>query len=377
MEENMRRQLQFLLLALLLAAKTLNASSSLPPSVTVPQGAISVALLALTVSLDIVAIGYVLSKIFPQTGIGDWLKGEYWEIFKSAMLIVSIFAIITLITNVSHLLVPSVSTPCSNSAVSQYSANYILVNEACGYLSGVNTYLGTTLNYLLGLSATFGALDSLSIGAYLPIPLPYVGFSSGFVLKPYQNSLLEGSTGQLQAILSDAISLIAFPVAVIIELQISALPFLYVAGLVVLIPMGLVMRALPFIRGIGGSLIAIGLAIAVIYPSLLILMNYPITQMLQTNVYNPLPSCDVPILCNVISAVLSYFSGVVAAGVALASFNSIFPALNGILAYNTYLVLQFVLFILDLGITYSLANNIAHMLGGEIRLSIGGKLKLA
>jgi hypothetical protein len=376
MEENMRRQLQFLLLALLVAAKTLNASSSLPPSVAVPQGAISVALLALTVSLDIVAIGYVLSKIFPQTGIGDWLKGEYWEIFKSAMLIVSIFAIITLITNVSHLLVPSVSTPCSNSAIPQ-SDNYALVNEACGYLSGVNTYLGTTLNYLLGLSATFGALDSLSIGAYLPIPLPYVGFYFGYILKPYQNSLLEGSAGQLQAILSDAISLIAFPVAVIIELQISALPFLYVAGLVVLIPMGLVMRALPFIRGIGGSLIAIGLAIAVIYPSLLILMNYPITQMLQTNVYNPLPSCDVPILCNVISAVLSYFSGVVAAGVALASFNSIFPALNGILAYNTYLVLQFVLFILDLGITYSLANNIARMLGGEIRLSIGGKLKLA
>jgi len=136
----------------------------------------------------------------------------------------------------------------------------------------------------------------------------------------------------------------------------------------------LVMRALPFIRGIGGSLIAIGLAITVIYPSLLILMNYPITQMLQTNVYNPPSSCSSSILCGAISAVLSYFSE---AGVALSSFNSIFPALNGILAYNTYLVLQFVLFILDLGITYSLANNIARMLGGEIRLGIGGKLKLA
>ena len=372
----MRLLIPFLLLALILTARISWAAPSLPlPPPTIPPSAISTALLALTVSLDVVAIGYVLSKIFPQTGIGDWLAKEYWEIFKSAMLIVSIFAVITIVTNVALLLVPSTGTCSSPISI---PANYLLTNAACGYLTGVSGQLSKTFNYLLALSSSFGALDSLQIGAYFPIPLPVVGFGSGFTLMPYQNSLLEGSAGgQLQAILSDSITLIAFPVALLVQIQLNMLPFFFVLGLTVLIPIGLVMRALPFVRGIGGSLIAIGLALSVIYPSLLVLLNYPVTQALHTSIYTSQPVCNAGLLCPIISSVLSNFSSLGAVTDAIASLGSIFPALNNILAYNFYVVLQLVLFILDLGIGFSLANNIAHMLGGDIRLSLGGKLKLA
>ncbi len=370
----MRLLIPFLLLALILTARISWAAPSLPlPPPTIPPSAISTALLALTVSLDVVAIGYVLSKIFPQTGIGDWLAKEYWEIFKSAMLIVSIFAVITIVTNVALLLVPSTGTCSSPISI---PANYLLTNAACGYLTSVSGQLSDTFNYLLGLSSSFGALDSLQISAYAPIPVPFVGFESGFTLMPYQNSLLEGSAGgQLQAILSDSITLIAFPVALLIQIQLNMLPFLFVLGLTILIPIGLVMRAFPFIRGIGGALMAVGLAISVIYPSLLILLNYPVTQMLQVGVFqSQASSCNSSIICGILQSVLATFSS---GGEALLSFDTIFPALNGILAYNSYVVLQFILFILDLGIGFSITSNVAHMLGGDIRLSIGGKLKLA
>lgn len=373
----MRRLLPFLLFFFLLAMRGLAAQSSpFPETVVIPASAISISLLALTVSIDVVAIGFVLSKLFPQVGIGDWLRDEYWEIAKSAMLIVSIFMVITLITNVSTLLVPISGAACPSSPSSQ-TANtvYALPNEACAYLSGVDTYLGSTYDYMLGLSSSLGALKSLEVSAFVPIPTPVVGFQTGFILKPYQNSMLEGSaSGQFQSILNDAITLVAFPVSLITDIQLSALPFLFVLGISILIPLGLVMRALPFIRGIGGALVAVGLAVSVIYPSILVLLNYPVTLMLQSSIFTPQATCTAGIFCGIISTVLSYFPF---ATDAVASLNSILPALNSILNFNSYLTLQLVLFILDLGIGYSLANSIAHMLGGEIRLSIGGKLKLA
>ena len=62
---------------------------------------------------------------------------------------------------------------------------------------------------------------------------------------------------------------------------------------------------------------------------------------------------------------------------AVGSMNTIFPALNQILNANSYLLMQFILFILDLGIGYSIANGIARVLGGQIRYSITDKIKLA
>ncbi|MEM3255372.1 MAG: hypothetical protein QXH69_03310, partial [Candidatus Micrarchaeaceae archaeon] len=40
----------------------------------------SLSLIALELSFDVVAIGYIIGKLFPGTGIHSWLRNEYWEI---------------------------------------------------------------------------------------------------------------------------------------------------------------------------------------------------------------------------------------------------------------------------------------------------------
>ena len=61
----------------------------------------------------------------------------------------------------------------------------------------------------------------------------------------------------------------------------------------------------------------------------------------------------------------------------IGSLTSIYPAFNGIQYYSFVLTLQFVLLLLDVVIVVTIAQNIAKILGGSIRLGIGGRLKLA
>ncbi len=97
----------FILILASIAMAGTTFAQTYPASAAVPAGAVAVALLALTFSFDVVALGYIISKIFPQTGINEWLPNEYWEIAKSAILIVSIYALLAFATNVSTSLIPT------------------------------------------------------------------------------------------------------------------------------------------------------------------------------------------------------------------------------------------------------------------------------
>ena len=68
---------------------------------------VGLALIALTISFDIVAIAFAISRVFPNLGIRNWLQSEYWEIAKSAIIIVSIYGAIMFVGNLSYAIAPS------------------------------------------------------------------------------------------------------------------------------------------------------------------------------------------------------------------------------------------------------------------------------
>ncbi|MEM3851338.1 MAG: hypothetical protein QXD17_02930, partial [Candidatus Micrarchaeaceae archaeon] len=140
-------------------------------------------------------------------------------------------------------------------------------------------------------------------------------------------------------------------------------------------------------RGVGGTLIAIGIGLSVIFPSLLLFVNEPVSNMVRYNfptvssISGSTVSSNVggifaamlKIIDNFLSQAGSSLSGL---GAGFASFGTIYPALNGIIYYTFFSLLQFVLFVLDLIIIYPLIDSIAKQLGGTIRFSLSGKLKL-
>ena len=169
-----------------------------------------------------------------------------------------------------------------------------------------NTYLCNVANYLVGswsmagdMFLGLGYIRGLAIGYYLglPIPDPAGGGQSilfGVSYGAYQNLMLE--TGQFiiapyQSIVNDYLQFLLFPASIIITSEIELVPVLMFLGLSLFIPVGLVFRAFPFVRGIGGTMIGIGIGFAIIWPTILIGFNYPITNALNNDL--PLPEWSV------------------------------------------------------------------------------------
>ncbi|MEM3201451.1 MAG: hypothetical protein QW774_02645 [Candidatus Micrarchaeaceae archaeon] len=348
----------------------------------------SLSLIALELSFDVVAIGYIIGKLFPGTGIHGWLRNEYWEIAKSAIIIAAIVPIMIFISNIAVTLYGGAAS--STSYVSNIGS--LVVSAESNYLCGAFTITEYGNDYLTGLGLAIGLYKDLNIGLWVPIPLtpefdPVL--QSGFQISLYKNSMLESTilTGQYESLARDALLYVVAPSSLLLYFLIYLLPDAVILGIVILIPMGIFLRAFPFVRGVGGTLIAIGIGLSVIFPSLLLFVNEPVSNMVRYNfptvssVSGSTVSSNVggifaamlEIIDNFLSQAGSYLSGL---GSGFASFGTIYPALNGIIYYTFFSLLQFVLFVLDLIIIYPLIDSIAKQLGGTIRFSLSGKLKL-
>lgn len=353
---------------------------------------IGLAALALTVSFDVVAIGYIIGKLFPATGVLSWIRSEYWEIAKSAMIIASIYAIIVL--------AGELAAPFVSSSASSASPISTLVNGAQSYLCTASTTISHSFDYLSGMSIGMGFWKGTKVGTYLSLPdLPTITFDFvfGFVFSPYSNQLMESNyaaIGTWQSMLNDVITMMMLPVALILIFQMNLLFAIVTVGLALIIPIGLILRAFPFIRGVGGTLIAIGIGIAIIYPATLALFNAPVSNLVQNGLSWPTLAppkySTAPVWITLFKDTVGYtewrivssstgeFSGYAQSGYVdgINSFDSIYPAMNGIVNNSIYVILQFVLFVVDIMIIYPLVDSLAGLLGGTIRLQLGGKLKL-
>ena len=365
----------------------------------------------------------MISKLVPESKVRGWLGKEYWEVAKSVILVGSIFSVLTFISGIGAALTGSAGT---------YSSNIqSLVSSSESYLCTVNNQVNLAINNTVPLMIGIGFLKSIQINyeglavPFVPIPeAPMIPvFRTGVSFKLFDNLLYGVEFAYLGFGLSAFLDMIIFlliPAKVFFASQVLILPYLVSLGLIVLIPTGLIMRAFPFSRGIGGTLIAFGIGIAIVWPSILILFNAPISNyfcsVLSTNYCLPLgpsPSAAQDTIrlytspatisatgeCNNAAVGLGV-TGNIPGGLLLAqvcqplanwwistgyteflmpwqSAISFYASLNVLLDNSLYLDLQFfILFILDLLIAYTITDNVAKMLGGTIRVSLGNKLKL-
>ncbi|MDE1768539.1 MAG: hypothetical protein KGH62_04165, partial [Candidatus Micrarchaeota archaeon] len=150
------------------------------------MGSIAIALMALIISFDIVAIAYMLSRFFPHLGIRNWLQAEYIEIAKSAILIAIIYSTVAIAGNIANAFLGT--PPASSSTVAMSS----LVQNAETYLCGVNTNLMMVWDWIGLLGAGTGFWAGFRVGFYIPLPIPpFLSLYSGATLLPYANWALQ------------------------------------------------------------------------------------------------------------------------------------------------------------------------------------------
>ncbi|HUB92423.1 MAG TPA: hypothetical protein VL945_00515 [Candidatus Saccharimonadales bacterium] len=383
------------------------------------QDAVIAALIGLMVSFDIVGLGYIISRLVPSTNIRNWLPREYWEITKSAILIAVIFSVITLVSGIGVILSgqPSSGTPVSGPVATNIND---LTYSAESYLCTVNNEANFGIDNIAPLVIGLGIIENQDNNngirityAGLPVTFtPYLPvFRSGVDFYIFASLLANVNyiyLGQWQSIFIDFILFLLVPVKLIYAGQVILLPYFITIGLTILIPIGLVFRALPLTRGIGGSLIAYGIGFALIWPGILILFNAPVSSYFcsilsggSNSFCTPLgpdpntvtqaltgstSAAAAPDQSNLITGVFNqalsfvgqaWTNGKLEFTLAFDSISDLYPALNLFVKYGIYLILQlFVMLVLDLMLFYALTNNIARMLGGTTRLGLGRRLKL-
>ncbi len=358
--------------------------------------AIALSLIALDLAFDIVAIGYIVARAFNLRGMFAWVQGEYYELTKSIFLVIAIYGVLAVVSGLAIAIAPT-ATPTSGTLFANVGS---LITSSESYLCTAEQNMLPGWTFIGQAAIAIGLAQGTTVLLYLPIPIPIpfigVGFSlnSGFSANPYQNFMLESGNIVIQhfeSIVFDMVQFVLFPVTSMLDVLITLLPLIVGLGLSVFIPMGLVMRAFPFIRGIGGTLIAIGVAASIIFPATLVLLDQPVAAWAAAMIPPPCGtgtlSCP-PQACNLGVVMCTSFMGALGAvlstgsltqiiAYAWDSFGGIYVFMNGLISTGWYATVQLILFVLDLVIIYPLTDSIAKMLGGTIRLHLGGKLKMA
>jgi hypothetical protein len=157
------------------------------------------------------------------------------------------------------------------------------------------------------------------------------------------------------------------------------MPLIVYIGIMIFVPLGIIFRAFPFLRPIGGTLFAFGVGLSIVFPLLIILLNGPLTAILYNMLsYSPTAGSGVlskilNVLVNALLATISPEYNFISAGPLTIS---IYPALNIYAPYFMFLFAEFLFLLIDLMIWYPLVDSIAKSLGGTIRLELGGRLRI-
>lgn len=417
--------------ALLLISNTANAASStftciVAPSTTGPfsygpgvsdsiaqclNGTFPFIVIGLLFSFYFVALSFLIGEVIGIQSFKGWYRAELWEAVKSIGIVAIIFAVIIFLGAMAGFFVQYSNGPGCSAGPTPFANISALFCDSSGFLGNEIIHpVNDSFYNALGVAVGAGLMRSISLSGYNtlpfpPVPIPgvpccYGSLNLGSDTNLYQSSILDTTIPAGPTFLKDLNNLLVYPMVMIMIVQYYLTLVLMSVGLGVFLPLGLILRAVPFLRGIGGTLIALAIAVAVIYPSLIVFVNAPITGTITFSA----PTCP-PVnteLGTGLSTALLQLAYATAYGIQGVAFSGIpnqaafqcgysaavdtfftgnaadsgGSVISVIFDYQLPMVLQFILFVIDLIMAIVLAQQIAKMLGGSLRLGFG-KMKLA
>ena len=376
-------------------------------------------MIGILLSFMVIALTYMIGNVINYSRMKDWYKTELWETIKSLLLVVIIMASLVLLSAVANALAGNQAIQPSGS----FDQGALNANLAGLYMTANSMYLYPQLensyaafDAMQGMAFGNSALQSLKVSYFLPLPIffpwpPFViigAFKDGATANLFSSNYLSFSTGSAAfSITNDLTTLIVVPMMMVFQVQYDMFFYIVALGLGVMIPIGIILRAIPMLRNLGGTAIALGIGMSLIYPGILVLFNLPISNYIYTFTLaqSQLPGSGCPFTTTLVCEMWNGFISIVTPFNPLAVYNpialldfgqfgttsagisawntgfnlglisplasgSIYPSLNFIIDNMIGSVLQFVLVALDILIGLILANSVASMLGGTLRLGV-------
>ncbi len=358
--------------------------------------AVSVSFIAVLFSFAMVALSYMIGEVLKVEGLKRWYQGELWETVKSILIIVSIFSILVIASGIATAVAGN-SAIVSLSGTRSTLGTYVWDNLAtfyystyCDYVQPENTSMSASFSGAYGMALGTDLLKSITLDLYVPIPLPipppeFMGIMFGSKSNIYVSSVID-TMGKTTSFLADFTIVMVLPLYLLFAVQAQFFYVILILGLSFFLPFGIILRAIPVVRPIGGTLIAIGIGMSLVYPALFVFMNLPITA-LANSIFIP-PSPSVPSLTGIaaffnffITTIVNFYTSWAAGaapgfGAGLEGIAGVYGPLNYITYTLVNVIVQFMLLIFDLVIGIVVTDHIAKLLGGRLPTGIG-KFKMA
>ena len=363
-----------------------NIVSSAPPNLQ------TLSLLALLFTFSLLGMIYAIGELSNSSSIKAFVKTEYFEAVKSAILLVGILSIISTL----------------NSMILPLTGERDLINGACQKALEIKGDVVSGSTTSQGIENVLQ--DVFNYAFYLGILAPFsITFGLGFTVQAFKVSDIVAGTFMPSSIIEWAYPPTKFTLMNYIVndpvygiensflISIARLIILSLTPVFVyqfLLPIGLFLRSFPILRKVGGFFIALSISLLIIYPSLVLFIDYPFMSTIINAVYPTsatqltgykleytIPGLNIKIdLFHIIAVFLPIIS--LAFGqalgrllqlyyllIAIPSINSLYLPLNYFLSALAVNLGQMVVVVIDLLIMYVLLLDLSDIIGGKFTIA--------
>ncbi|VVB58706.1 Uncharacterised protein [Candidatus Anstonella stagnisolia] len=219
---------------------------------------VSLSFLALLATALVVAAAYMMGKAVESPRITNWCKIEVWQMLATAAIVVGVYCALALfcISTPAQLLeFTGASARYDLGSFSGYEdfgiygASHIYLERLASYSKGVMT----GIRYNIGVYELRSGIQEFECNAFCLLA------SQGTSLAPHggESSYISVLTSSLQ---------VSTLVLLSVLFQLFLLAYIQNGLFLFFLPVAIVVRSLPFMRGFGGALIALVVCLYILYP---------------------------------------------------------------------------------------------------------------
>jgi hypothetical protein len=231
---------------------------------SVITGVQQIALVGVFVTVTLIGVGYMLGKFFGNPNLILWSKTESTQIIASILVIIilleviSLFCMMTVYDFMKLIGMEGHAIDLAKNGV--FSSGASIYDAASSYLNWSATY---SHNILSLVRYTMGVIEIRSSFSRWQCEFFCLLGGGGTSYSPFAGDYTV--LGALSILLNSAtISLLS------VLFQMYTLKYIQTGLFLLLLPFGVVLRSVPFMRGLGGALIAFVIVMYIFYPLLLV-----------------------------------------------------------------------------------------------------------
>lgn len=238
-------------------------------------------IIAVAITFLAVGVVFMISNAFNTSELRAWALNEFWQATGTAIMVLAVFIMVGIENQAFGAFGFTTAPPTSSPIlVPDGPANPAIASAHAFLLKSWHYTLGGFVAAFAGYSESAGILRRFEI--YSDQKSNYIQFLGGLFFLPANYAtadFINGAFGKIFGFVTNPLSASLG----MINIQMFILCTMDALGFAILLPFGIVLRSVPFCRGLGTAFIAIAIGFYIVYPLALLLNEKIILSMMGNN----------------------------------------------------------------------------------------------